>query len=417
VVYQRLSRSSGTEELNAVTLGIGGSLSYNVRVFATDRSGRILGQASPTSLLTVDDGLAPDGGTVASFAALPSGQSVVAVRDPSGSESVREYQAVTGTYGAVLASDAMPGDGYDVLGVDAGAHRALVLHWLASGDWSLATYDTSTARLVADAAGPTGQYLVLGGRVDPTRHRAAVLTHRTSDRADVVFPVDLTTGRLGTGIPSDAAGVTSGNYGLIDIDQKSGATLLSKLGGGLICFGFGGGAGVVASVDLDAGTSTAAASGDGCSNRIAVDQGTDTLYQLSYRSFSVNIAGNTNLVPVSGSPLTEGTPITVRQQPALGLAIDSVHHLALVAFQTPMGTAHFGSINGSISDNNATSQLAVVDLGTGKTVSLVKGLDFGTGFFQGEYNGGTERSIQLDPATRTGWTYSPDGTQVQRFSY
>jgi hypothetical protein len=417
VAYQRLSGSNGTAELNAVTLGIGGSMSYDVRVFGTDRSGRILGQASPTSLLTLDDGIAPDGGTVTSFAAQPGGRSVVAVRDPSGAESVREYQAATGTYGAVLASDGAQGDGYDVLGADGTTHRALVLHWLADGDWSLATYDTSASRLVADAAGPTGRYRVLGGRVDATRHRAAVLTHRTSDNADVVFPVDLTTGELGAGILADATGVSPGSYGLIDIDQRSGAALLSRVGGGLICFGFGGGAGVAAAVDLDTGTATAAASGDGCSNRVAVDQGTDTLYQLSYRSVSVNIAGNTNLVPVSGNPLTEGTPITVRQQPALGLAVDSVHHLALVAFQTPQGTAHFGSVNGSVSDNNATSQLAVVDLGTGKTVSLVKGLDFATGYFAGEYNANTERSIQLDPATRTGWTYSPDGTQVQRFTY
>jgi hypothetical protein len=415
VGYQRLSRSSGTEELNAVTLGIGGSLSYNVRVFAIDRSGRILGQASPTSLLTLDDGVAP--GAVTSFAAQPSGQSVVAVRDAAGGESVREYQAATGTYGTVLASDSSPDNGYEVLGADPSAHRALVLHWQSSGDFTLDTYDTAKARLVAGAAGPAGRYTVLGGRVDATRHRALVLAHRTSDNADVVLPVDLTTGRLGTAVAADASGVKAGNYGMVDVDQKSGTALLSKVGGGLICFGFGGGVGVAASVDVDTGTTTPAASGDGCSARIAVDQGTETLYQLSYRSVSVNIAGTTNLIPVSGSPLTEGTPMAVRAQPALGLAVDSVHHLALVAFQTPLGVAQFGSINGAFSDNNATSQLAVVDLTTGRTVSLVNGFEFGNGAFGGEYDAATEQSIQLDPATRTGWTYSADGVQVQQFRY
>jgi hypothetical protein len=415
VAYQRLSGSSGTAKLNALTMGIGGSLSYDVRVFATDRSGRILGQASPTSLLTLDDGVAP--GAVTSFAAAPGGQSVVAVRAPAGGESVREYQTATGGYGAVLASDSSPDNGFEVLGADPAAHRALVLHWQGSGDFTLDTYDTAKARLVASAAGPAGEYTVLGGRVDTARQRAVVLAHRTPDGADVVLPVDLTTGTLGAAIAADASGVKAGNYGMIDVGQRSGAALLSKVGGGLICFGFGGGTGVAASVDVDTGTATPAASGDGCSARMAVDQGTGTLYQLSYRSVSVNIAGTTNLIPVSGSPLTEGTPMAVRAQPALGLAVDSVHHLALVAFQTPLGAAQFGSVNGAISDNNATSQLAVVDLTTGATVSLVNGFGFGNGAFGGEYDAATERSIQLDPATRTGWTYSPDGVQVQQFRY
>lgn len=411
VAYQQLSGRNGIARLNAVTLGLGGSLSYDVRVFATDRSGHVLGQASPTSLLTVDDGLAPDGGYVASFAA-SAGPSVVSVRDPSGAESVYEYRTDTGAYGPVLASDPSTDDGYDVIG--ATADRALVLHWQGSG-WSLETYDTTTGKLVAGATEPES-YTILGGRVDPTRDRAEVLAHRASDNADVVLTVDLATGLLGPVLPADATGVAAGHYGLVDVDQTNGDAVLSKLGGGLICFG-GGGAGTVADVDPGSGTITPTASADGCSSRIAMDQGSDTLYQMSYRSFSVNIAGTTNLVPVSGSTLTEGTAIAVRQQPALTLAVDSVHHLALVAFQTPMGKPQFGSINGVISDNNATSQVAVVDLTTGATVSVLKGFGFGTGYFLGEYNGNTERSIQLDPATRTAWTYSWDGSQVQRFSY
>jgi hypothetical protein len=39
----------------------------------------------------------------------------------------------------------------------------------------------------------------------------------------------------------------------------------------------------------------------------------------------------------------------------------------------------------------------------------------------GAYNGRLpshhERAIQLDPATRTGWTYAADGSQIQQFSY
>jgi hypothetical protein len=414
VAYQQLGGPSGTAQLDATKLGLTGSLAYNVRVFATDHNGHIIGQASPTSQLIFDDGITPNDGTVASFGTTTTGPSVVAVRDPSGSESLREYQPATGTYGAVLATDSSGSGGYEVLGVDGAAQRALVLHWQGGGTWSLATYDTSTGKPVADVPGPAGEQ-VLGGRVDPTRHRGAVLARRGSDKADLVVPVDLATGAVGTAIPADPSGAPAGEYSLIDIDSSTGAVLLSHVGGGLICFM--GGATNVASVDLDTGAATAAKSADGCSDAIAEDSGSGTLYQMSYRSFSVNIAGTTNLIPVSGNPLAEGTPIALRQQPALTLAVDSVHHLALVAFQTPPSTPRFGNPLGALSDNNATSQLAIVDLTTGKTVSTVAGFGFGGGVFGGEYNFSTDRSIQLDPTTRTGWTYAPGGDEVQQFSY
>ena len=89
----------------------------------------------------------------------------MAVRDPSGSESLREYQPATGAYGAVLATDSSGSGGYGVLGVDGAAQRALVLHWRNGGTWSLATYDTSSGKPVADVPGPAGEQ-VLGGRVD-----------------------------------------------------------------------------------------------------------------------------------------------------------------------------------------------------------------------------------------------------------
>ncbi|HEX3779554.1 MAG TPA: hypothetical protein VHX38_07780 [Pseudonocardiaceae bacterium] len=79
--------------------------------------------------------------------------------------------------------------------------------------------------------------------------------------------------------------------------------------------------------------------------------------------------------------------------------------------------AEFGNAIGALSDNNATSQLAVVDLTSGKTISTVSGFDFANGVFGGEYNASTERSVQLDPATRTGWTFAPGGDEVQQFSY
>ncbi|HEX3786382.1 MAG TPA: S8 family serine peptidase [Pseudonocardiaceae bacterium] len=411
--YQRLSGTSGTAALNAVTLGLTDSVEYNVRVFATDRSGKILGQASPTSLLAFDGGLAPDGGYVASLGVQGSGVSLVAVRDPDGSESVRGYQPSTGTYGATLTADPSPTSGYEVLGTDGTAKRALLLHWTATG-WSLETYNTSTNTEV-NSVSAADQYTVLGGRVDPTRHRAAILARRTSDNTDMVLTVDLTTGTLGTPIVADAPGVSPSTYGLIDINTATGTVYLSRISSSLICFA--GGIASVASVDLDTGTVTPSASSDGCAIQIGDDSGNNQLYQMSYRSFSVNIVGTTNLLPVDGDTLAGGTAIAVRQEAPVGLAIDPVHNLGLVAFNAPQGIAQFGNVNGRITNNNATGEIAVIDLTTGKTVSTVTGLGFATGLNSIEYDIYNQHRIELDPATRTGWTFSGDNVQVQEFKY
>ncbi len=61
VVYEKLPAAAGSRTFSALALGLPTSLSYDVRILPTDRSGDVAGQASPTSELEVDDGLAPDG--------------------------------------------------------------------------------------------------------------------------------------------------------------------------------------------------------------------------------------------------------------------------------------------------------------------------------------------------------------------
>ncbi|MDX6312424.1 MAG: hypothetical protein QOF44_1888, partial [Streptomyces sp.] len=109
-----------------------------------------------------------------------------------------------------------------------------------------------------------------------------------------------------------------------------------------------------------------------------------------------------------GFALRKGTPVS--------LAVDGVHHVALVSFAAPEGTVYFGSQQGVVTDNNATSQIAVVDLTTGQPVRTLNGLIV-TGRGGILLHGVQDPSIQLDPATRTAWTYAPDGTQIQQFSY
>ncbi|QRP49117.1 S8 family serine peptidase [Amycolatopsis sp. FDAARGOS 1241] len=410
VAYQQLPARNGVAKLDAVQLGLGGSLDYNVRVFATDRHGKVVGQASPTSFLVLDDGYAPGDSVVTSFAAASKGSSYVALRAPDGGESVREYDAAHGTYGRVLANDASGSDAYQVLGAD--ADRLALLHVTPAG-WTVETYDTGSLQRVA--AVTAEGYSVSGGRVDATRHRAALLAKRTSDNTDFVLPLALADGALGTPLPADPPGAVTGGFKMIALDQASGLVYLARAGSGLICFGAG--AASVAAVDLDSGTTRLSDGGSVCANGLAFDDGANKLYETVYRSVSLNIVGTTSLGSVAGDTLTAGGSVTVRQQQSSFLAVDGVHHLGLVAFRTPPVISQFGKVGGVITDSNATSQFAVLDLTTGKQVSVVSGLNIVAGPFGGEVNSQTERSAQLDPATRTGWVPSADGRQLQQFRY
>jgi hypothetical protein len=413
VAYKQLPRRSGTVSLDALALGLPTSMAYNVRVLPTDRSGNVVGQASPSSQLVVNDGLVPGGGTVDSFG-IASADSVAAVHDATGS-SVLPYAPATGTYQASIAHDNDPASRYEVIGVDAGAHRALVLHYTSSSTTQqLQTYDTGTGRVVSTSTVEGTQYEILGGRVDPVRHRGALLARHQPDRADTVLPVDLGTGTLGTPIPADAPGVSAGKYNAIDIDPATGSVYLAHLGGSWICFTSA--AANVAAVDLDTRTVTPSGFLSNCAYGFASDGNGGQVYQLSYRSFSVNILGTTSLAPISASTLLPGTGFAVRQQVGLTLAVDGANHTALVPFSTPTPKAVFGAVGGLLTDSNSTGQMQVMDTTTGTPTETVIGFNFQSGF-GGSFNTSTERSVQLDPATRTGWTYAPEAGQIEQFSY
>jgi hypothetical protein len=226
-----------------------------------------------------------------------------------------------------------------------------------------------------------------------------------------VLPVDLATGTTGDPIPADTGAIPVGTYSLLDIDQSTGDVFLGKIATAFLCLG----AVAPARVDLDTRTVTASGSVSACGHGIASD-GSGTLYNLSAGTLSTKIAPTATLTPYDEGTQTTGAGFALRKGTPVSLAVDGVHHLALVSFAAPEGTVYFGSQQGVVSDNNATSQIEVVDLTTGQPVRtlnavIVKGR---SGIM---LHGVQDPSIQLDPATRTGWTYGPDGTQIQQFSY
>lgn len=407
-----LNGTQGTVELDALGLKLPSSVAYDLRVFAVDGNGKIIGQASPTSLLGFDDGATPDGTNLTDFAIVPGGTSVASVESPTGEASVYDYNATTGTYGRKLTSDPAYGSIYEVFGVDS-ANHTLVLHkQTTTGEQWLETYDTGTGDAVGSPVRVDDQYVVTGGRVDAKRHRAAVLAYRSSDRAGFVLPVDMATGAQGMPLQLEPAPDGFTTYGLLDVDESTGVFSAQKTGITINCLASVG-SGTVAEVNLDSKTVTHSQGGTPCAGDLASDQ-KGSLYETWYHSFSVNFPGTGYFAQLpSGDQVNVGTG-----QSPLALAVDGEHQLALVAFRYPDLKPTGGFQQYGFADNNATGRIAVVDLKTGKTVGTVTGVEYPLfGSYNGRLENHRERVMQLDPATRTGWTYAGDGSQIQQFSY
>lgn len=96
--------------------------------------------------------------------------------------------------------------------------------------------------------------------------------------------------------------------------------------------------------------------------------------------------------------------------------MDGRNQPAVVEFAAPEGTAYAGSRQGLVPDNLATAQTPVIDLKTGTVAPTMNG--FSPGDHGGALvHGGVMNSVQLDPATRTGFTYGAGDVQIQRFPY
>ena len=407
-----LSGTHGTAHLNGLAIGLPTSETYDVRVFALDRAGRIIGQASPISSLEFDDGLTPNGAVVHSFAAAGA-DSVAALAEPDGSTQVVHYDTATGEYGSVIASDAAAGSDYEVLGVDAAQQRALLVHQTSSTSaTTVETWNIATDKKVAAYTVPAG-YEFATGELDTARHRAAVLLRpltRTSGLNDSVVAVDLADGSTGPLIDADVDGIPADTYTLMAVDQSTGDVYLTTQSGLGECLG-----GVIpAQVDLGTGVVTDVGSAPRCLDGLASVDG--KLYVLAATLQSLKIVPTSVLISIDETSGVESDAMTVRRQQPDGMAVDPARGEALVMYPTAAGTPFFGSQQGFVPDNNATGQLAVVDLKTGATTGIVSGVQ-GTARGGELMHGEISSLVQLDPATHTGWVIGNGGLQIQQVDY
>ena len=426
-IYQPLPAAKGTATFDAVRLGLSTSLDYSLRIMPVDRRGRPVGQASPTSFLVLNDGLLPGQSTIEDFS-VAGRDTVVSTHTWMGAGLVHDsallrYDPTTGAYGSVLASDPQGGTLYETYGTDA-AHdvtligrRGLIDHNALSTDQSLQTYDLRTNAKTSDASVEDSQFDLQTGRVDPTRHRGAILAWHYPDNTRKLIPFDLTTNTMQPPIAVDGPDAPT-PYFMMDVDRATGdAVLASGNVSGDDCWRDD--PGKLVTVNVDSRSVGSVGSTSTCVTGLAAGQDGSSSY-LSTGGL-VNVAHSApdgTLLPVDEASAQAGQPIDVTATPSLlAPVIDPVHHVALVGSIVGDDLCFTFRCNGF--NNNPMSSIAVVDLNTGKVLKKISTFHLWSMVLPSIHDDGfsTRHGIQIDPATRTGWTYGPQGRQLQQFSY
>ncbi|QUW77996.1 S8 family serine peptidase [Streptomyces mirabilis] len=427
-LHQTLPGTSGTARLDVLKLGLPLSELYNVRVLALDSDHHVIGQASPSAELEADDGLVPDDARVVDFA-FAGQDSLVSLIDRNGVAMVKPYDPATGTYGAALTVDrtnpsgATYGATYAVIGASATTHRALVAHQAKpNGDVDLQVWDTASRTMVTQQTLSASDYTFVNGRLDSARNRGVVLLHRTSDDVYVLLPISLTTGASSAEVPLpvSGAGVTDPgaariHYSQMAVDPKDG-TVVVLPGSDRLCSG----SVSAPRVDLDSGTATLAGDTSRCAKGVAIDDAGNA-YSASNTGWSTKQFAPSVITKID--PTDSSDPVTVRQDLGLEFTLDGGRDLAFEKFVGPDGVHLYGHPT-LVFDNDAVGQTDVVDLTTGKRVETINGAyTYSDGSPLMSFPGLNApifqdgQSIQLDPATRTGYTIGVNRQEIQQFSY
>jgi hypothetical protein len=412
--FQPLPGTSGTVDFDAVQLQLPSSLFYNVRIFAT-RRGKPIGQASASSALEFDDGLAPGGAVLSNFDITSASSTVALVSfDVSGNpvdSSLTTYSPATGTYGAAFADDPSGQTLYSVIGSDSKLHAAAVLRFpfFFDAPQEVQVYDTATGtRRSSVSVDLATQYFLVNGRVDSRKHRAAILAYSSTDFTDQVIPVDLSTGALGQSFNADLGLDFGGVFNSIDVDSASGRAILGQAFFGDICIG--GHFGFMGEVDLDDGTVLPVSTAIHCLTAFAADQRGRNVHALLGPVFSFpRLIPPGRLQEVAQRDLTLAAPeADLGGNGPVFAASDPKNGLLVVGFLA--GSDY-------LVNNVAMSAVGVYDTGSGRQISLSQRFNFANEVFFSSLLFIGERGIQLDPSTRTAWTFGPGGAQVQQFSY
>lgn len=236
---------------------------------------------------------------------------------------------------------------------------------------------------------------------------AVMLSWRGADYADTLLPFDTSTGQMGSPVVVGNGSTTRSFYRYLDVDQSTGQVALAGSYVGDLCIIRRSG---YTTVNLDTGQSTPMTTPNRCITGIASDQaGHAELTVGPLYSFPMYPQGRLQQVNEANGGVGSLAPLGADSP--LFPVVDAVHGLLVVGF---LAGGNYRS------DNNGMSGIGVYNLHTGQQIAYKSGVLLFPAIYGFPGNSGsvlTWQGIQLDPATRTGWTFSPDGSQVQQFSY
>lgn len=432
-VDQPLRGVKGRAGFNALAMGLSTSLGYSVRVIPVGRDGRPVGQASPSSFLALNDGLLPDGELLEDFAMAGRNATTVSTysRTPGvigiTDSTVRRYDPTTGTYAPPLAEDPQGHTLYETYGSDPALGRTVIgarsypdsTH--PGFAQSVQSYDLASGAKVADVSVEPQQFDLQAGQVDPQHHRATMLTWHYPEATSDVLTFDIATGTAQDPISVDPVGAKPGLYRSMDIDTATGRAVLSSGVPSGECM-----RGTRPSNFVTVDPASRAVSNVGTTSTCAVGvasgkNGHDAYVLSGPYGGILGRALDGTIIPVDETTTQVRPSIDIASTPnVLFPTVDPVHHLMLVA--SPFGNdlcANMAHGLGCEWNNNPMSSIAVVNLTTGKTIERLP--DFSLlGATQApvhDDNFTDKHMIQIDPSTRTAWTYGPGGHQLQQFTY
>jgi len=423
-LYQALpGGAAGSTTLDLVQLGLPDSLEYSVRIVPT-RAGRPIGQASPSSFLEFDDGATVASGQVQNFTLArgtaylstaqfgPGTDALIALDDTQ----VERYDTATGQLGGALGDSTAGHQMDDVVGTDPALNRTLVatVPFDTFDGPSVEEFDSTTGAPVATVKFPvtgTDPLYFDSGKIDPQRHRAALVTYEPVRGISQEWTFDLRTGQLSAPLTlNDSKIMNRAFYGL-DIDSATGDVFVATTGAMGPCLSGRVGSALVR-VDPTAGTVSPSVSLPNCSSGVLAD-GTGTNVDVLFGAVEPDPeSGNfpTGQWRVAGQQtLQVGTGTDTGARGPMWPVLDGTHGIAVVAHLYEQNTG---------SDNNAMSELDTVDPATGKILSRSAMVNLvnstvSTQNFEFTANAG----IQLDPATRTAWVVDPYADGLERLHY
>nr|WSX75477.1 S8 family serine peptidase [Streptomyces sp. NBC_00899] len=421
-LFRALPSVKGTTLLDLKALGLPTGLQYPVRVVAT-HGGKPVGQASPTSFVEYLDGETVPG-TLENFE-ISGGEALIATddfeQDAEGwtvlkGSTTQSYSLKSGTLGVPVSQDTGSSMMQEVVGADPASGHTLIARapFASSSPALLDLRDTRTGAEVrttplTPADGSSSLYFQ-GGVVDPVRHRAAVMTYNGLTGEAALRTVDMATGSVSAPLPVNSAS-PGRSFSNVSVDASTGTFFVATSGTMGPCL-----SGRVpywaVSVDPDTRTVSPLTTMPGCTAGLLPDGKGQRVYVAAG---SVTPDYNSGEFPTSNwrtadqRTLDTSAPNDLGTRGVMWPALDAQHHVAVVANLYEVGTS---------GDNNALSEITVIDPDTGKVLGRHPVANVVNSVLTtSNFDFTSRRGLFLDPATRTAYLVNPWANGLERFSY